>query len=230
MRFAFFLIPVILLVLWAWFNGIISSSTNPHGLNIYPPSPGLGNKIYIQPVGVVDDSILDTIKGILSEDFKHPVEILASMDIPYFPEGRAGQVKADFIRKYIANKKGVPKDTYRLIAITSEDLYTDGYNFIFGQAAIGGMISLISIHRLMPGLDGGELIDDSAPVTNEIFLSRIRKLVRHELGHTFGLTHCSDTQCVMAFHDSLNTLDSGGSLFCERCTGILSERQIGILN
>ena len=227
-RYAVFLIPVVLLVIWGLYFGIIKASTDPRGLSIYPPSPGLGNKIYIQPVGDVDDSILNTIKQIVVEDFKHPVEILSTMEIPYFPEGRAGQVKADFIRNYIANTKGVPKDTYRILAITDEDLYTDGYNFIFGQAAIGGMISLVSIHRLLPGQDGGELIDDTATVNNEIFLSRIRKLTRHELAHTFSMTHCSDTQCVMAFHDSLETLDSGGNTFCKKCISILQDRKIGI--
>ncbi|MFH1515060.1 MAG: archaemetzincin [bacterium] len=227
-RYALFLVPVLLLVAWGLFNGKINSSTNPQGLNIYPPSAGLGNKIYIQPVGYVDHSILNAIRGIVAEDFKHPVEILNTMEIPHFPEGRAGQVKADYIRNYIADRKGVPKDTYRILAITDEDLYTDGYNFIFGQAAIGGIISIISIQRLIPQQDGGELIDGSAIVTNEIFQSRIRKLTRHELAHTFSLTHCSDTQCVMAFHDSLQTLDSGGSSFCEKCLSILQERKIGI--
>ncbi|MCD6216908.1 hypothetical protein J7L05_03480 [bacterium] len=224
-RLLIVLVPALLIIAWLAFNSILNNSMLGNGLGIYPPSPGLGNVIYIQPVGNIDDDTLAAVSEMIAHDLKHPVKILNQIEIPHFPEGRVGQVKADFIRNYITDERGVPKDTFRLIALTNEDIYAEGYNFIFGQAAMGGLIGLVSLNRLKPASDGGELIDAQH---REIYHERIRKLVRHELGHTFGLTHCSNPECVMAFHDSLATLDSGGEFFCDKCLEKLADMNIKI--
>ena len=98
------------------------------------PNPGLGKVIYILPVGVIDQSTLKDLKDFLSADFRHPVEILSAERIPKLPNGRTDQIKADLLRDWIKSQKGLPKDTFRFVAITSEDIYAEGYNFIFGQA------------------------------------------------------------------------------------------------
>jgi archaemetzincin len=39
----------------------------------------------------------------------------------------------------------------------------------------------------------------------------------HELGHVWGLGHCTRRDCVMWFSNTLAETDRKGSTFCERC-------------
>jgi archaemetzincin len=177
------------------------------GIANIPQMEPFGKTVYIQPLEDVDPQILSDVKGFLTAEYKLPVTILPSIPVPYFPEGRAGQVKADFLRDYVMYDRQVPKDLNRMIILTNEDIYTDGYNFIFGQASVGGLDLVISLSRLK-----------SSPDQNlDLVLCRLQKLIRHELGHTYGLSHCRDTECVMAFHMTLKELDEGGEFYCDEC-------------
>ena len=192
------------------------------------PNPGLGKVIYILPIGVIDQGMLNDLKGFLSSDFRHPVEILPAERIPDLPYGREDQVKADLLRDWIKSRKGLPKDTFRLLAITSEDIYAEGYNFIFGQADMGGLVSLISVYRINPVADGGSAINPGNPGNRNLYEERLIKLVRHELGHTFGLPHCQDNNCVMRFHESLDALDRGDDSYCSKCLDLINQRNPGL--
>jgi archaemetzincin len=44
----------------------------------------------------------------------------------------------------------------------------------------------------------------------------------HELGHTFGLPHCSNWNCVMASTHAVERLDLKAAAFCSGCLGVLS--------
>jgi len=50
-----------------------------------------------------------------------------------------------------------------------------------------------------------------------LFRERILKEAVHELGHTFGLSHCSSPSCVMFFSNSLPGTDRKKSDFCPEC-------------
>jgi archaemetzincin len=105
----------------------------------------------------------------------------------------------------------LPGDGYlRLLGITDVDLFTAGLNFIFGQAFIGGRECLISLARLRPSFYG-------QPDDADLFRERVIKEAVHELGHTFGLSHCGDPQCVMMFSNSLTDTDRKSSTFCLNC-------------
>jgi archaemetzincin len=39
----------------------------------------------------------------------------------------------------------------------------------------------------------------------------------HELGHTYGLSHCRDIHCVMCFSNTLGDTDRKGVRFCAAC-------------
>jgi archaemetzincin len=55
------------------------------------------------------------------------------------------------------------------------------------------------------------------PEDADIFRQRVVKEAIHELGHVFGLEHCHDRRCVMAFSNSLEDTDYKGSEFCPEC-------------
>jgi archaemetzincin len=92
-----------------------------------------------------------------------------------------------------------------ILGVTNRDPYVEGLNFVFGLADTPGEAAVISLHRLRAGAD------------DELFRARAVKEAVHELGHTRGLGHCTDSQCVMAFSNSLTDTDRKGKEFCSRC-------------
>jgi archaemetzincin len=98
----------------------------------------------------------------------------------------------------------------RVLGLTDADCYAPGLNFIFGQATPGGREALVALPRLCEPFYG--LPDD--PV---LFRQRVLKEAVHELGHTWGLSHCPDPHCVMHFSNSLHDTDVKGPDFCSRC-------------
>ena len=100
------------------------------------------------------------------------------------------------------------------LAICDFDLYSEGLNFIFGEANPNSQISIISLARLREEFYGKEKNEN-------LFLERIKKEAVHELGHLFYLGHCQNKKCVMHFSNSLADTDFKNSNFCQECKKIL---------
>jgi archaemetzincin len=102
------------------------------------------------------------------------------------------------------------QDSFRLLGITSVDLYVPILKFVFGLAQIQGKCSLISLHRLCP-----KFYDQ--PSDPDLLLARAEKTALHELGHTLGMTHCRDRRCVMYSSVRIEDTDSKQPDFCLTC-------------
>jgi archaemetzincin len=104
----------------------------------------------------------------------------------------------------------------KVLALTKLDLYTSScnLNFIFVQAQCPGRVALVSLHRLNPVFYGQSF-------DYKLLLERTIKESVHELGHTFGLSHCSNPKCVMSFSNSIVDVDNKRPVFCENCKGRL---------
>jgi len=96
------------------------------------------------------------------------------------------------------------------LAIADLDLYVPGLNFVFGLADPGAARAIIALPRLRQGFYG--LPEDEA-----LFRERVLKEAVHELGHVYGLGHCPERRCVMAFSNSLRDTDDKSWRFCPRC-------------
>jgi predicted Zn-dependent protease len=113
--------------------------------------------------------------------------------------------------KLRANSHGIP---CRVIMaanyVDTYDLYVPELNFLFVLANRDGTRALIALLRLREIFWGRR--EDNA-----LFLARAVKEAVHELGHTYGLLHCRDRRCVMAFSNSLADTDYKGQEFCPTC-------------
>lgn len=102
----------------------------------------------------------------------------------------------------------------KTLGITGADLYAPDLNFVFGQAQLPGDCAVMSIARLRPEFWGEE-------PDREVLIDRGVKEAVHELGHTLGLRHCDDPDCVMHFSNRLADTDRKGRDFCGECAGRL---------
>jgi archaemetzincin len=59
------------------------------------------------------------------------------------------------------------------------------------------------------------------PPREVLLRERLVKEAVHELGHTFGLQHCQDWECVMASSHGVERLDVKGVDFCPRCRKVI---------
>lgn len=103
----------------------------------------------------------------------------------------------------------------RLLGIASADLYVPVLTFVFGEAQIAGQCAVISMHRLREEFYG-------LPPNPGLLDERLTKAALHELGHTFGLGHCSNWNCVMASTHAVERLDLKAAGFCPGCLHALN--------
>ena len=171
--------------------------------------------IYLLPIGVVEEPLLEAVAQELEAIFRRPCRIGEGLPDPtYAYDGRRKQYRVEAIMARL-RLLDLPR-AHRLLGLVDRDCYTPGLNFIFGQAIIGGREAIVALPRLRQGFYG-------LPEDQVLFHERTVKEAVHELGHTYGLRHCGDPRCVMCFSNSLADTDAKGASFCPACRGELVE-------
>lgn len=175
--------------------------------------------IKIVPIGNVSQEVLNRISNSLNEAFPSIIDetgIESKLEIPSGAYNKErDQYRASEILEYVAENKNIPKNV-KCLAVTPADLFNNGLNFVFGQARRYGKISIISLPRLKPEFYGGKR-------NRALFLERVAKEAIHEVGHTFGLGHCSNSECVMSFSNDINAVDRKERSLCKTC-----QRSLGL--
>lgn len=167
----------------------------------------------ICPVGDIDQGIpkhiMEHITRIFSKRFGFACELSEALEIPgdAFNEARC-QYNSKTILKQLRDR--CPRDSLRIVGITPVDLYVPILKYVYGLAQIEGKCGLISLHRLRP-----QFYDQ--PADSDLLLERVEKTALHELGHTFGLTHCRDRKCIMYSSTRIEDTDFKASDFCPTC-------------
>ena len=166
-------------------------------------------KITLKPLGDVDNNITETLKVELHKIFGCPVRSIPNCEITNKAhDSKREQYLASSLLKTIEESGQVQNE--RVLGIVDVDLYAPGLNYIFGEAHINSGTAIISLCRLRQEYYGLSPDED-------LFINRTVKEAVHELGHTFGLTHCSDLKCVMHFSNSLADTDWKSPTFCSQC-------------
>lgn len=165
-------------------------------------------KIDLLPVGDIEYDILLQLKDRLHKMFGCPVAIKDTMPVPRgaYVQDRKQYLSDTILGHLLAFKQS---GAY-ILGITDINLYTQGLNFVFGQADVAGGVSVISLHLLRQENFG-------LAADNDLLLERALKEAVHELGHNLGMGHCQDGSCVMHFSNSLIDTDVKNSYFCKRC-------------
>ena len=99
--------------------------------------------------------------------------------------------------------KGLPDDTFRVVAVTTAPLDTPAHESLIGYARTGERAIVYSARA--PGVY----------LTEAAHRRRVRHIVAHELGHTFGAGHC-EKACVMADVVAVTDLDHTTEHPCPR--------------
>jgi archaemetzincin len=102
----------------------------------------------------------------------------------------------------------------RILAVTSVDLFIPVLTFVFGEAQVGGRAAVVSLHRLRAEAYG-------LPADEPLLAERLAKEAIHELGHTRGLLHCPDLDCVMHASTYVEEIDLKPASFCRTCRGTI---------
>jgi len=143
-----------------------------------------------------------------------PLETSLNLQPGYSPERdqyHATLVLASLLR-------ALPDPNGKILGITSVDLFVPVLTFVFGQAQLDGPGALLSTFRLRNEYYG--LGPDET-----MLLDRVIKEAVHELGHSFGLVHCPDADCVMSSSTYVEEVDLKGDWYCSRCAGKLEAGQ-----
>ncbi|MFQ5965924.1 MAG: archaemetzincin family Zn-dependent metalloprotease [Candidatus Scalinduaceae bacterium] len=165
--------------------------------------------ICIIPIGYIDEDILHYTQKELEERLNVEIDIGKQLKDPDYAYNRKReQYHSTLILKRIRNLRLLEYD--RVLGIVDVDLYVPELTFVFGEAVIAKKVAVISLVRLRQEFYG-------LPDNLNLFKKRIITEAVHELGHTYGLRHCSKNNCVMFFSNTLSDTDLKGSVFCKIC-------------
>ncbi len=168
-------------------------------------------EVLIVLMGDANPGELAFLPGCLSQVFSK-VRFKTSREVvrlpPYAYDKTRRQYNSTLLLEYLAliNPGGYAK----YLGVTEADLYAGRLNFVFGEAVLNGQYAVVSLHRLRPEFYGN-------PPDRRLFEARVLKEAVHELGHTFGLTHCENPECVMHFSNSIIDTDVKKSQPCLNC-------------
>ena len=165
--------------------------------------------IHLLPVGPTDGPMLERLRHGLEDEMRVSCALLPQRldPAPAFHAERQQYHSTQILTRMAPL---LQDGCWKLLGVTSLDLYMPILTFVFGEAQLNGRCAVVSWHRLRQQFYG-------MPDDPELLADRLVKEAVHELGHTVGLTHCQDYACVMAASHSVEWIDIKGRYFCSAC-------------
>jgi archaemetzincin len=171
--------------------------------------------IALQSFGKIDQNLIEkVVKGINDVFCKVEINVQPAIPLPkyayYQPRKRYRAEKLlRYLRSYYDNK--VKKKYAKVIGLTYKDISTTKGQHkdwgIFGMAFLNTGPCVVSTYRLKRGAK-----------SQKHFMERLIKVIIHELGHAYGLDHCTTKSCVMQdARGTIKTVDNNSGHFCSRC-------------
>jgi len=180
------------------------------------------SKIYVQPLGefpMLKTSLVERLMQYASAYFAMDVRELPVLDLSDKDintrintfTGKRQILTSDILAIL---KKTLPKEGFCVVAITMEDLFPEpSWNFVFGQASLRERVGVYSFARYDPVFYGEKRGENY----EKILLWRSCKVLVHEVGHIFGLTHCIYFKCALNGSNHLKESDTRPMHLCPVC-------------
>ena len=171
--------------------------------------------VYLQPLGKVSDETTQIVREALASTYGVELRTGPKRDLPkdtfYAPRKR---YRAEKLLDHL--DAWLPSDCDRIVGITHKDISTTKGKYedwgILGMGRVPGKSCVVSSFRVRKKL--AEVPADE----------RLARVAIHELGHTLGLPHCPNRNCLMEdAQGSVVTIDRETHL-CERCLKIIGWR------
>ena len=174
-------------------------------------------RIILVLMSSVDEHVLPTLKQGLEGAFNRPVEVrvkISSLDHAY------DSSRMQYLSPRLLSRLGrMKKDRGdKIVGLVDVDLYSPGFDFVFGEADVAAGIATVSLYRLRQEYY-------AQPPDSNVFEERAIKEAIHELGHLYSLSHCLNPECVMHFSTSLGYVDRKTKMFCAKCMQRLRHNQ-----
>ncbi len=163
--------------------------------------------IYIQLIEDIDTTLQRRLQIFTQTYFTLPVKVLPSTTIETTQFSSRINGEEQYFAPDILDhlEKNIPTDAYAIIALTTTDLYhREDWNFIFGLATFIDRVGVFSLNRYQT-------------TDRRLFLKRACKIINHELGHQFGMAHCTEYHCTMNGANHLEEMDSQPLHLCPSC-------------
>jgi archaemetzincin len=166
-------------------------------------------KIVLLMLSGVDPRFSNALCQNLKNTFNHHVEIINKVhSLKYAYDTVRKQYESPLLLSYLRRIRKNRGD--KILAIVDVDLYSPGYDFVYGEADINAGVATLSINRLISK-------EQNIPSNFNLYLERIIREATHEIGHLYGLGHCPDQKCVMRTCTCLPEVDAAGGGLCVTC-------------
>lgn len=173
----------------------------------------------IQPFGEFSSKEAKMIQQEIAEFYHINVTLLKPIELPKnaYINVKSSRYRADTLIRFL--RKNIDRNYDFVIGLTDKDISTTKYSNttiktikeptykyadwgIFGLGFMPGKSCIVSTFRLK----------------EKNVRSRLIKICCHELGHNFGLPHCSDKSCIMQdASETIKTIDNVKLNFCNPC-------------
>ena len=167
------------------------------------------NRIILVQMSDFNPAVLKALRVAAGAAFKRPVDVqlrITSLRYAYDPS-REQYDSPRLLTRLKHFKQGVGD---KILGVVDVDLFSPGFDYIYGEADVPAGIATLSLHRLH-----AEFFDEAPD--QALFEERAVKEAVHELGHLFGLGHCRDKKCVMRFCPNPEDVDWKTRDICGRC-------------
>lgn len=166
-------------------------------------------EIILISFGQFEKTFLEEIAFTVKSTYGFTVETTSNYsDLTVYYEPARRQYDGNRLLQFINNEYSSPGK--KAIGLFRVDLFIPILTFIIGQAFYKGNAGVVSLYRLKNELYGLKRNDF-------LLFERFKKEVVHELGHTFGLTHCFSPVCVMRSSTYIEDVDQKDVAFCSKC-------------
>jgi archaemetzincin len=157
-------------------------------------------------------ALLVQLRDFLEAAFSSQVTIQKNVKMPEgCYDGERKQYHAGKILSGLMQNPWVHREKNLNLAVVTDDLFAPDLNFVFGYADYVHHISVISLSRLVSK-------------NRKLTLRRVFKIARHEIGHMYGLVHCTAPLCVMRGVNNLEELDASTLSMCNGCVAKIAWR------